>query len=207
MNLANKLTLSRIVVIPVFLLFVFAGNLTSNAYVVTVAQWLALAVFVGASITDYYDGKLARARGMITNFGRLLDPLADKLLTMAAFVAFVELRGPTGKPIFPAWAIILILAREFLVTGLRLLAVTRGRVIHADRWGKHKTAWQIAAIITILAGLALRDSLTLAAIDVTWFDPWLRVLFLSMLAIVVVLTVVSGAVYVINNRDILLEDE
>ena len=207
MNLANKLTISRIIVIPFFLLFLFGDTFTSNLVAITVMRWLALGLFVGATITDYYDGKLARERGLVTNFGRLMDPLADKLLTMSAFVAFVEIRGPTGRPIFPAWAIILILAREFLVTGLRMLAVTRNRIIYADRWGKHKTAWQLGAIIGILALLCISDTLSLAGIDVTPYGWWLRALFLTLLGIVVILTVISGTIYLIDNKDIILDDE
>ncbi|MCX7020340.1 MAG: CDP-diacylglycerol--glycerol-3-phosphate 3-phosphatidyltransferase [bacterium] len=207
MNLANKLTLSRIAVIPLFLVFLFMENMTSDLLVITVSRWCALVVFIGAALTDYYDGKLAREKRMITNFGRLLDPLADKLLTMSAFVAFVQLRGPSGHPIFPAWAIIVILAREFLVTGLRQLAMTRGRIIQADRWGKHKTAWQLAGIITVLSLLCLHDTLTLCGINAGFIYPYVRGLFLLILAIIVMLTVISGGVYLVNNKDILVDDE
>jgi CDP-diacylglycerol--glycerol-3-phosphate 3-phosphatidyltransferase len=182
-----------------------APNVTSKPWTVAVCLWLALAVFVAAAITDYYDGYLARTRNMITNFGKLFDPLADKLLTMAGFVVFVELRLPSGRPVLPAWAIILILGREFLVTGLRTLAISQGRLIQADRWGKHKTAWQLSCIISILVGLSLRGTVFAAGFPTAWIDqllPWLCDL---LLAAVIFFTVFSGAVYLSQNKDILRE--
>ena len=205
MNIANRLTITRIGLIPFFVAFALAPNVTSNPWAIAVCLWLALAVFVGAAITDYYDGHLARTRNIETNFGRLFDPLADKLLTMAAFVVFVELRLPSGRPVLPAWAIILILGREFLVTGLRTLAMSQGRLIQADRWGKHKTAWQLSCIITILVALAVRGTLFAGEFPTRWLDivmPWLCDL---LLAAVIFFTVFSGAVYLQKNRDILRE--
>src|SRR5687768_1147986 len=146
MNLSNKLTLSRVLVIPFFVVCVLAGNFVTDPSIVAFSRWLAMILFVGAAITDYYDGMLARKLNIETNFGRLFDPLADKLLTMSAFVAFVELRVPPDRPVLPAWAIILILGREYLVTGLRSIALSQGRLIHADTWGKHKTVWQLSGI-------------------------------------------------------------
>jgi CDP-diacylglycerol---glycerol-3-phosphate 3-phosphatidyltransferase len=205
MNLANRLTLTRIGLIPFFVALALAPNVTSNPWTIAVCLWLALVVFVIAAITDYYDGHLARTRNMVTNFGQLFDPLADKLLTMAAFVVFVELRLPAGRPVLPAWAIILILGREFLVTGLRTLAISQGRLIQADRWGKHKTAWQLSCIISILVVLAFRATLFAAGFPTRWVDilmPWLCDL---LLAAVIFFTVFSGAVYLQQNRDILRE--
>jgi CDP-diacylglycerol--glycerol-3-phosphate 3-phosphatidyltransferase len=208
MNIANKLTVSRIVMIPFFVAFLLVENVTADLRAIAAFRWAALLVFSAAAITDLLDGMLARRRGMITNFGRLMDPLADKLLTMAAFVAFVEIRAPGNQPVFPAWAIIVILGREFLVTGLRSLALEHGRVMHADRWGKHKTIWQLVGIIVVLVALCVRDLLRLFNLPfLKWFDLALPFLFAAILIIIVVLTVVSGIAYVVNNRDVISEDD
>ena len=207
MNLPNKLTTSRIVMIPFFVGFLFAQNVTDDLRLICACRWLSLVVFVAAALTDYYDGAIARKYNLITNFGRLFDPLADKLLTMAAFVSFVELRVPDARSILPAWAIIVILAREFLVTGLRSLATMQGRVIQADRWGKHKTIWQLTCIITILVILSLRDSLRLAGVNMQQVDIALPYVFGALLAIVVFFTVFSGFVYLNQNRDLITDRE
>ena len=102
MNLPNRLTLLRICLIPFFVGFMLMENVTSDLRIIAPARWLGLIVFIAAAITDYYDGAIARSRNMITSFGKLFDPLADKLLTMAAFVVFVEIQLPSGRPIFPA---------------------------------------------------------------------------------------------------------
>ena len=127
MNLPNKLTMLRILLIPVFMVFVELDSLPGHML------W-AFAVFVAASLTDMIDGKIARKYNLITDFGKFMDPLADKILVTAALVYFI----PLG--LAPAWVVILILAREFLVTSLRLIAAGKGIVIAADRWGKYKTA-------------------------------------------------------------------
>jgi CDP-diacylglycerol--glycerol-3-phosphate 3-phosphatidyltransferase len=205
MNLANKLTLSRIIIIPIFVALILADNWAPAGWPVAVARWIALALFIAATITDYYDGVIARREGTVSNFGQLMDPLADKLIAMSAFVALVEVRLPSGQPVFPAWAVILILAREFLVTGLRSLATMQGRVIAADRWGKHKTGWQLGGIIGILAAMSLRDTLSLAGVDMALPDRVLPYLYFAVLMIIVCLTVMSGYVYLMNNRDLLRE--
>ncbi len=203
MNLANRLTLTRIGLIPFFVSFALLENVTSRTGIIAAGRWAALVIFIAAAITDYYDGMLARRDNMVTNFGKLFDPLADKLLTMSAFVVLVELRVPPDRPIFPAWAIILILGREFLVTGLRSLASAQGRVIQADRWGKHKTVWQLATIITMFVALCTRDTLRLARVDIEQFDRWFPYLSGMLLAVVMFLTVTSGILYLVNNRDVL----
>jgi CDP-diacylglycerol--glycerol-3-phosphate 3-phosphatidyltransferase len=207
MNLPNKLTLLRILLVPVLVACLMPGESKAMAEIVptlgvVIAHHLAWLVFVLAAITDYYDGKLARERDIITNFGRLMDPLADKLLVAAAFVAFV------GLNVFPAWFVIVILFREFIVTGLRTLGTTRGRIIHADAWGKHKTAWQMVTIFLTLLFLALRDTLQftghwyrdLSGHDLEW---WFHYVILGILmAICLVLTVLSGTLYVVRNWDL-----
>jgi len=153
MTLPNHLSLSRILIIPLLLFCALFDQWTGseNHFLVggfRVAAWL---IVIGAAITDYFDGKLARSRGQISNLGKLLDPLADKLLVSAGFVMLIDLR------IFPGWFVILMLFREFLVTGIRGIAVAHGRVIQANRWGKHKTGWQLAAIITALLFRSMQD--------------------------------------------------
>ncbi len=138
MNLPNRLTMGRLVMVPVFVL------LCSFDHVATYA--VAYVVFVAASITDYYDGKIARSRNLVTNFGKLFDPVADKVLLSAAFVMLMEIPGLH----IPAWTIVVIIAREFLVTGARSLAATDGVVIAANSWGKTKAVIQMTYIFTFL---------------------------------------------------------
>ncbi len=203
MNLPNQLTLSRVLVIPFFVALLLAGNYLAAPVALAACRWGAFLLFVGAAITDYYDGVIARRMNIVTNFGRLFDPLADKLLTMSAFVAFVELQVPAGRPILPAWAIILILGREYLVTGLRSIALSQGRLIQADSWGKHKTVWQLAGIIVILLALAMRDSVAAAGGRVHGVDQWLPYAFTAILGVIVALTTASGAAFLIKNWDVI----
>lgn len=207
MNVPNKLTLSRVLVIPFFVGLLLCGNFVSDPSTVAVCRWSALLVFIAAAITDYYDGVLARRMNIVTNFGQLFDPLADKLLTMAAFVAFVELRVPPDRPILPAWAIILILGREYLVTGLRSIALTQGRLIRADNWGKHKTAWQLFGIITILLALSIRDTVAASGGNVREVDTWLPYAFTLILLIVVTLTAASGVAFLVKNWDVIRDHD
>lgn len=205
MNLANKLTLSRVVVIPFFLVALLPGSFGLPESLHPGLRLLALILFVAASITDYYDGMLARRHGWITNFGKLLDPLADKLIVMAAFVGMVELE------IFPSWMVILILCREFLITGLRTLAVSQGKILAADRWGKNKTISQMTTIITALVFLTARDFLTLSGHwEPVVVEQWgLAVIFTVvlkfMMFVCVVLTGFSGALYFRRNWDLIRE--
>lgn len=206
MNLPNKLTLVRVLLVPLLVIFLLPEKATSNRLIIMTARHLALLVFIVAAVTDYYDGRIARKRGIVTNFGRLMDPLADKLLVTAAFVAFVDL------DLFPAWFVVIVLFREFIVTGLRTLGVGRGRVIQADRWGKHKTAWQMVTIALTLVFLALRDTLK-------WADQWDRVLrgfsldwwfhnvvLNVLMAICLFFTILSGTLYVVRNWDLVRGD-
>ena len=137
MNLANKLTLLRIFLVPLFVIFMI---LDSNYYGVIIAT----IIFIIASITDKIDGYIARSRNQITTFGKFMDPLADKLLVTAALVSLVQLN------VIPAWAVIIILSREFAVTGLRTIAAAEGKVIAASNWGKLKTVFQMLSIILLL---------------------------------------------------------
>src|SRR3989454_7128748 len=178
MNLPNKLTLARFVLTVFFLAALFwRASFNDTA---------ALVLFCVASLTDYFDGKIARRDKLITNFGTLMDPLADKIMTCSAFIAFV------GRGTVPAWMVVIIVARELAITGLRLLAATKNVVLAAEGYGKHKTISQIAAIISLLVLDAY----------VEWW-PWLRDCFkawtpffaLAALWLTVILTTTSGVLY------------
>src|ERR1041385_3389364 len=136
MNLPNKLTISRFVLTVAFLVVIFSE--------VPYHESLALLLFGAASLTDYFDGKIARRDRLITNFGILMDPLADKILVCSAFIAFV------GRGWMPAWMVVIVVARELAITGLRLLAASKQVVLAAEGYGKHKTISQIVAIISVL---------------------------------------------------------
>lgn len=183
MNLPNKLTLLRVFLIPFFLLFVYLKNVPFHFL-------LALIVFAAASITDALDGKIARSRNLVTNFGKFLDPLADKVLVLAALAVFVEL--PEIR--MGAVPLIIISAREFMVSGLRLLAADSGVVVAAGMWGKLKTAFTMVAIITALVWLSICFDFSFgipgsfAAIVDNWAIP-------ALIWISTVLTVISGGIY------------
>ncbi len=189
-TLPNLLTLSRLLV--AFLVLLCLGLGFPGAKV------LALVLFVAGALTDLLDGHLARRSGQVSAFGQLMDPLTDKVLVCAAFIAFVELG------LMRAWLVVLIIAREFLVTGLRLLAASSGMVLSAGRWGKHKTVWQLVAIILLLAGLALQHDLLPEGS--VWQERCAQLLpqagFVLGLA-VAALTLVSGAVYFHEHRNLL----
>lgn len=138
MTLPNKLTLARVLMVPVFVLLMSFPTKTT-----LIAAYL---VFLVATVTDYYDGKIARARNLVTNFGKLLDPVADKVLMAAAFIMLMEL----DEVAVPGWAVVAILSREFLVTGARTLAASEGAVIAANKWGKAKTVIQMTYVFTFL---------------------------------------------------------
>lgn len=174
MNLPNKLTLARVVAIPVFLLFLLCNIGGTN-----ISRFVSLGIFAAASITDFFDGRIARKRNLVTNFGRLVDPLADKLLVCAACVAMVELR------LMPAWAVILIVSRELIITGLRELALEQGKIISSSYWGKVKTAMQMIMILYLLLPL---DESPFRAVG--WFLIW----------IAAALTVISAVDYIWKNR-------
>ena len=176
MNLPNKLTLLRICMIPFFVLFELA--FPGQAW----AKWVALVIFAAASLTDKADGYIARKYNMITNFGKFMDPLADKLLVCSAMICFVE------KHQMPAWVVIVIIAREFIISGFRLIAAERGKVIAAGMWGKVKTAVQMVMAIVLIAD----------------FPGW-EIFEIILIYAALVLTVVSLADYLIHNKEVLEE--
>ena len=141
MNLPNKLTVLRVIMVPFFVFFMLTdvGGAAN--------KWIALAIFVIASLTDMLDGKIARKYNLVTNFGKFMDPLADKLLVCSALICFVELDK------LPAWMVIIIIAREFIISGFRLVAADNGIVIAASYWGKFKTTFQMLMIIYLVVDL------------------------------------------------------
>ena len=205
MNLANKLTMGRIIVIPFFILFMFIGNIYTRV--------VALLIFILAALTDIYDGIVARHREEVTNFGKFIDPLADKLIVSAAFISFVQLRELS----IPAWMVILVISREFIITGLRSVAASRGTIIPASLSGKFKTTSQMVGIITILLILIVNAVLKNYWHTTPWelqtFLGWKRVLGYILgrapywlMLVVTILTVISGFNYIFKNKHILFEE-
>ena len=182
MNLPNKLTLLRVILIPFVLLFMFIS--------IPFHYGIALVIFAAASITDALDGKIARKRNLVTNFGKFLDPLADKVLVIAALTVFVEL----SEVNMGAIPLIIITAREFMVSGLRLLAANSGVVVAAGIWGKLKTAFTMAAIVAILFWLCLCFDFGIDFPD-GFRNAVDNILVPVLVWISTVLTVISGAVY------------
>ncbi|MBR3307482.1 MAG: CDP-diacylglycerol--glycerol-3-phosphate 3-phosphatidyltransferase [Lachnospiraceae bacterium] len=178
MNLPNRLTTLRVILIPFFIVFLMTG-LAGEA-----SRWIALGIFAAASFTDFLDGYIARKKGLITNFGKFMDPLADKLLVCSAMVCFVEL----GR--MPAWIVVIIIAREFIISGFRLVAAEQGRVIAAGWWGKFKTAFTMIMEIFMIMNIEKLQLVT----DI--------LMYISL-----ALTLISLADYLVRNRDVLKEDK
>jgi len=194
-NLPNKLTLSRLVLTVAFLVVVFLPFPGHES--------VALVLFSVAGLTDYLDGRIARERGLITNFGILMDPLADKILTCSAFIAFV------GRGLVPAWMVVIIVARELAITGLRLLAASKHVVLAAERYGKHKTISQIVTIVAVLVTLSFPQWGRLGELVFgwpIWGEAWVSRLADFFKWLTVLLTLFSGAVYLWRNRALYLDD-
>ncbi|MEP6602343.1 MAG: CDP-diacylglycerol--glycerol-3-phosphate 3-phosphatidyltransferase [Spartobacteria bacterium] len=192
MNWANRLTLSRLL-----LTLLFVGALNSSW---EYARTCALALFVVAGLTDFVDGEIARRYAIVTNFGKLMDPLVDKIMMAAAFISLVPLK------VIPAWAAVAVVARDFLITGLRMMATARGRVLPAERLGKQKTSWQIITVIFFLALLAASE-LRYADERSTW---WLRARDQAgpiLVWITVALTIYSGLGFAWRNRGLIAPDQ
>ena len=192
MNWANRLTISRLVMT---VLFVATLN-----WDWPYARTAALIIFILAGVTDYFDGEIARRYGEVTNFGKLMDPLVDKIMMAAAFISLV----PLGA--IPAWAATTVVARDFLITGLRLMASARGQVLPAERLGKHKTSWQIITVIFFLVLLSARELNYGETDGGWWFRGWNRAGPL-LVWITVVLTVYSGLRYAWRHRDVIAPDQ
>ena len=197
MNLPNKLTLSRFGLTIAFLAVMFSQ--------VQFHETIALALFVAAGVSDLLDGQIARRRGLITNFGILMDPLADKIMTCSAFIAFVESTrlNPEAPVKVAAWMVILIVAREFAITGLRLLAASKNVVLAAENFGKHKTVSQIVAIIALLIVDACHEW---PASLQNLLKGWVPMFAEIALWVTVVLTMISGVLYLWRNRTLYMND-
>ncbi|GAA0124294.1 MULTISPECIES: CDP-diacylglycerol--glycerol-3-phosphate 3-phosphatidyltransferase [Clostridium] len=176
MNLANKLTIIRMILVPFFLFFM--------AFNTKIGIFIATIIFIVASITDKLDGYIARSRNQITNFGKFMDPLADKLLVTSALVVLVELG------IMPAWMVMVIIAREFAVSGLRTVAASEGVVIAASQWGKWKTVVQMTFIILALVTLNFPNNILIAVTKV-------------FMILSVIITLISGIDYFVKNKNII----
>lgn len=178
MNLPNKLTILRTVMIPFFLVFLYTDFWgKANAYI-------AVAIFIIASLTDFLDGYIARKNNLVTNFGKFMDPLADKLLVCSALIALVDL----GK--IAAWIVIIIIAREFIISGFRTVAADNGIVIAASYWGKFKTTFQIIMIIALIVDLPI---------------PYMNYVNLALVYISLALTVISLVDYMVKNRSVIMD--
>ena len=180
MNTPNKLTVARMILVPFLVLFMLT-DLGGEAN-----RYIALAIFVVASVTDWFDGKLARKYNLVTNFGKFMDPLADKLLVCSAMICFIELEK------LPAWFVIIIIGREFIISGFRLIAVEKGVVIAANYWGKVKTVVQMVMSIVLILDFSFSGAELLE-----WILIWAAV----------VLTVISLLDYIYKNRAVLSDTE
>lgn len=177
MNLPNKLTILRIIMIPFFVLFLLLEGGNNAGY-----RYVAAAIFIVASLTDLLDGKIARKYNLVTNFGKFMDPLADKLLVCSGLICFVEL----GQ--LPAWFVIIIISREFIISGFRLVASDNGLVIAASYWGKFKTASQMVMSVLLIVNIS---ALSLVTTVISW--------------LALILTVVSLVDYIAKNMRVLTE--
>jgi CDP-diacylglycerol--glycerol-3-phosphate 3-phosphatidyltransferase len=193
MNLPNKLTLSRLILTGVFVVCFYIpwANTVS----------LALIIFGIASATDYFDGKIARARGIVTNFGKLFDPLADKILIAAAFILLSAGENIPEASRMPAWITIVILAREFFVTGIRLVAAGQGAVLAAEKLGKHKMLWQILTVIYFMMREASNEPIFSFMHPAFTANPDMeRTVASALVYFTTLLTLVSGFSYFWKNR-------
>ncbi len=188
MNWANRLTISRL---ALTILFVAALN-SSWHY----ARTTALIIFLIAGITDFVDGEIARRYGFVTNFGKLMDPLVDKIMMAAAFISLVPLKA------IPAWAATAVVARDFLITGLRLMASAQGRVLPAERLGKQKTSWQIITVVFFLALLSVVELHLASTGTPWWWQSWHRAGRI-LVWLTVALTLYSGIAYAWKHRELI----
>jgi CDP-diacylglycerol--glycerol-3-phosphate 3-phosphatidyltransferase len=192
MNWANRITLSRL---GLTVLFVVALN-SSWQY----ARTTALVIFLIAGLTDFVDGEIARRYGVVTNFGKLMDPLVDKIMMAAAFISLVPLKA------VPAWAATTVVARDFLITGLRLMASAKGQILPAERLGKQKTSWQIITIVFFLTLLSLAELRHADEKSTWWFRAWTEA-GPVLVWITVALTIYSALGFTWRNRELISPDQ
>lgn len=180
MNLPNKLTIMRVILIPFFVFFLLAP------YFPGYGNYIAVAIFIVASLTDLLDGKIARKYNLVTNFGKFMDPLADKLLVCSAMICLIELDR------LASWIVIVIIAREFIISGFRLVASDNGVVIAASYWGKFKTTFQMLMVIVLILDIP---------------HPAFQVLGVVLTYVALILTIVSLIDYIAKNKDVLKEQK
>jgi CDP-diacylglycerol--glycerol-3-phosphate 3-phosphatidyltransferase len=173
MNLPNKLTVLRVILVPFFVVFLLLSKTTESM------KWIALVLFIVASLTDFLDGYLARSRNLVTTFGKFMDPLADKVLTISGMICLIEL----GR--IPSWIVVIIVAREFIISGFRLIATEHGIVIAANYWGKWKTTFQMIMIILMIVNI-----------------PALKMVTAIVMWVALILTIVSLATYIMQNMEV-----
>ncbi len=189
MNLPNQLTLARVILTFIFIYFISKDSLAS---IIT-----AFLIFCVASLTDFYDGYLAKRNNWITDFGKLMDPLADKFLLLAAFLAFVRMQ------VVDVWMVVIILGREIVITSLRLFALSKGKVIPAERAGKHKTVSQIVAVISIFLFIMIRKALDAKGLWSLNIENWWEIGIDILMLITVALTLISGISYLWTNKNLI----
>ena len=173
MNLPNKLTVLRVILVPFFVVFLLLSKTAESM------KWIALVLFIVASLTDFLDGYLARSRNLVTTFGKFMDPLADKVLTISGMICLIEL----GR--IPSWIVVIIVAREFIISGFRLIATEHGIVIAANYWGKWKTTFQMIMIILMIVNI-----------------PALKMVTAIVMWVALILTIVSLATYIMQNMEV-----
>lgn len=180
MNLPNKLTVLRVCLVPIFVLVLLLSNKSDIGFF----RILPLIIFVGAAITDTLDGQIARKHNLITDFGKFMDPLADKLLVCSALICFIEI------DYISSWIVILIIAREFIISGFRMLASSKGVTIAANIWGKLKTVIQMLLVIVILC-------------DFAGIFGFLSALITPLIVLTILLTIISAATYIYDNKKVI----
>ena len=180
MNLPNKLTIMRVILIPFFVFFLL------SPYFPAYGNYIAVAIFIVASLTDMLDGKIARKYNLVTNFGKFMDPLADKLLVCSAMICLIELDR------LAAWIVIVIIARESIISGFRLVASDNGVVIAASYWGKFKTTFQMLMVIVLILDIQM---------------PFFQILGTVLTYVALILTVVSLIDYIVKNKDVLKDQK
>ena len=180
MNLPNKLTIMRVILIPFFVFFLL------SPYFPAYGNYIAVAILIVASLTDMLDGKIARKYNLVTNFGKFMDPLADKLLVCSAMICLIELDR------LAAWIVIVIIAREFIISGFRLVASDNGVVIAASYWGKFKTTFQMLMVIVLILDIQM---------------PFFQILGTVLTYVALILTVVSLIDYIVKNKDVLKDQK
>ncbi|MFH1836807.1 MAG: CDP-diacylglycerol--glycerol-3-phosphate 3-phosphatidyltransferase [Candidatus Omnitrophota bacterium] len=191
MNLPNKITVVRILLTFIFMVFLFFPGIA--------AKFTALVIFIVAAFSDYLDGFIAKKYNITSDFGKIMDPVADKILTIAAFLAFVEMK------LIPAWMVVIILLRELVITAIRIVALKNNDVLSAGMGGKHKTVSQMLSILVILVFIVIREAgvKTFGFWNAS-FEYWYRQLIFIMMIITTLLTIISGVSYLVGNKKYLL---